>query len=86
MDFKSGEFYNPDFVKLAESFGAFGIKVDGLDMLGDAIKEAQKSGKTSVIEVPIANEFPKSGGTYLGYSDLPLPQYIKDMNRKKGNI
>ena len=44
----------------------------------DLIKEAEKSGKTSVIEVPIANESTKSGGTYLGYSDMPLPWYVKD--------
>ena len=78
MDVKSGGYYNPDFVKLAESLGAFGIKIDGTDSLKDAIKEAEKSGKTSVIEIPIANEFPESGGTYLGYADLPLPGYIKD--------
>lgn len=78
MDFKSGKLYNPDFVKLAESFGAYGIKVDDPGEIGYALKEAEKSGKTSVIEVPIANEFPESAGTYLGYSDMPLPWYAKD--------
>ncbi|MBN1298562.1 MAG: thiamine pyrophosphate-binding protein [Actinobacteria bacterium] len=82
MDFKDGGFYNPDFVKLAESFGAFGMKVDSIDSIGDALKAAQKSGKTSVIEVPIANEASESGGTYLGYSDMPRPDYIKDVKSK----
>ncbi|OQA20842.1 MAG: Acetolactate synthase large subunit [Actinobacteria bacterium ADurb.Bin346] len=82
MDFKSGELYNPDFVKLAESFGAFGIKAEGLDTIGDALKEAKKSAKPSLIEVPIANEFSNSGGNYLGYSDMPLPWYKKDGSKK----
>lgn len=85
MDFNTREFYNPDFVKLAESFGAFGIKVGDVGTLGDAIKEAKKSGKTSVIEVSITNEYPKSGGTYLGFADFPVPWYIKDIDGRKGS-
>ena len=82
MNFKSGELYNPDFVKLAQSFGAFGIKAEGLDSIGDALKEAQKSGRPSLIEVPIASDFANSGGNYLGYSDMPLPWYKKDEGKK----
>jgi len=82
MDFGSDRFYNPDFVKMAESFGARGIKVDDPHILGDAIKEAVKSEKPTVVEVSITNEHPKSGGTYLGFADFPVPWYVKDRGKR----
>ena len=85
MDFKSGDFYNPDFVKMAESFGAQGIKVDDPNLLGDAMKEALKNEKPTVVEVSITNERPKSGGTYLGFADFPVPWYIQDRGKRKGS-
>jgi acetolactate synthase-1/2/3 large subunit len=85
MDFGSDRFYNPDFVKMAESFGARGIKVDDPHILGDAIKEAVKSEKPTVVEVSITNEHPKSGGTYLGFADFPVPWYVKDQGKRGGS-
>ncbi len=45
---------NPDFVKFAESFGAVGIRADGPDELGRALKQAlaRRDGPT-LIEVPV---------------------------------
>jgi acetolactate synthase-1/2/3 large subunit len=85
MDFTSGDNYNPDFVKMAESFGAQGIKVDDPNILGDAIKEALKNDKPTVVEVLITNEHQKSGGTYLGFADFPVPWYIEDRGKRKGS-
>lgn len=45
------ELYNPDFVKLAESFGARGIRVAEMDNTPAAIKEAIAGDQPTIIEV-----------------------------------
>ncbi len=46
----------PDFVKLAEAYGAQGFHVGSIDEFSKAIKEALKSKVTTVIDVPISSE------------------------------
>lgn len=46
----------PDFVKLAESYGAQGIRAQSLDELEKAIKTGLKSDVTTVIDIPIDPE------------------------------
>jgi len=46
----------PDFVKLADAFGAQGIRVGSLDEFLKAVKAAMKSDVTTVIDVPISSE------------------------------
>jgi len=46
----------PDFVKLAESYGAQGIRAQSLDELEKAIKVGLKSDVTTVIDIPIDPE------------------------------
>lgn len=46
----------PDYVKLAESYGAQGIRVGNLDELGHAIKAGLKSDVATVIDIPIDPE------------------------------
>ncbi|MEM3704079.1 MAG: thiamine pyrophosphate-dependent enzyme, partial [Candidatus Bathyarchaeia archaeon] len=46
----------PDFVKLAEAYGAQGVRVDSLDEFLAAVKGAVKSDVTTVIDVPISPE------------------------------
>ena len=46
----------PDFVKLAEAYGAHGIRVDSLSEFNRAVKEAMKANVTTVIDVPISPE------------------------------
>ncbi|MCL1971079.1 MAG: biosynthetic-type acetolactate synthase large subunit [Candidatus Bathyarchaeota archaeon] len=46
----------PDFVKLAEAYGAQGIRVDSIDKFKNAIKTAMNSKVTTVIDVPIGSE------------------------------
>lgn len=46
----------PDYVKLAESYGAQGIRVGSLDELGKAIKTGLKSDVATVIDIPIDPE------------------------------
>ena len=44
---------NPDFVKLAESFGALGLRADGPEGLRAALKKAFKQPGPAIIEVPV---------------------------------
>ncbi|MEM2937219.1 MAG: biosynthetic-type acetolactate synthase large subunit [Candidatus Bathyarchaeia archaeon] len=46
----------PDFVKLAEAYGAQGIRVGSLNEFISAVKTAMKSDVTTVIDVPISPE------------------------------
>ena len=42
---------DPDFVKLAESFGAWGIHVDKSSEIGDALKQAMNSDTTCLVDI-----------------------------------
>ncbi|MCS7114688.1 MAG: biosynthetic-type acetolactate synthase large subunit [Nitrososphaerota archaeon] len=46
----------PDFVKLAEAYGAQGVRVSSLDEFVKAVKSAMNSDVTTVIDVPISPE------------------------------
>jgi acetolactate synthase-1/2/3 large subunit len=46
-------FGNPDFVALAESFGALGLRVAGADELGPALETAFAAGRPAVIDCPV---------------------------------
>ncbi|MBS7611828.1 biosynthetic-type acetolactate synthase large subunit [Candidatus Bathyarchaeota archaeon] len=46
----------PDFAKLAEAFGARGVRVNSLNELEQVLREAVKSDVTVVIDVPIPRE------------------------------
>ncbi|MGD6933212.1 MAG: biosynthetic-type acetolactate synthase large subunit [Candidatus Bathyarchaeia archaeon] len=46
----------PDFVKLAEAYGAQGIRVASIDEFRKAVKKAMSSKVTTVIDVPIGSE------------------------------
>jgi acetolactate synthase-1/2/3 large subunit len=49
----TGEFWNPDFVKMAESMGAGGIAVEDPSDLGSAFETALAAGKPYVIDVRV---------------------------------
>jgi len=48
--------HNPDFVKLAETFGATGIRADGPEGLRTALQEAKKASGPVLIECPVGHE------------------------------
>ena len=50
--------YNPSFAKIAETFGARGIKTDK-DQVGKALREALAESRPTVIEVPIPAFVPR---------------------------
>ena len=47
---------NPDFVKLAEAYGAQGVRVGSPEEFVKAVKAAIKSDVTTVVDVPISPE------------------------------
>ena len=52
------DLHNPDFVKLAESFGAYGVCVDSVDEVGPAIRDAFASDRPAVVEFRTSIPFP----------------------------
>ena len=50
--------HNPDFVKLAEAYGALGMSLGSHKELGDALRSALAAQRPVVIEVPIPNLAP----------------------------
>ena len=50
--------HNPDYAKLAESYGAVGINLSGHEELGPVLREALKTNNPVLIEVPIPNLVP----------------------------
>jgi len=47
------QLHNPDFAKLAQSFGADGVRLSGSDQLSAALREAIAGRRPSVVECPI---------------------------------
>jgi acetolactate synthase-1/2/3 large subunit len=48
----AADLVNPDFVRYAEAFGAFGLRTEKLEELPKALESAFSSGKPALIEVP----------------------------------
>jgi thiamine pyrophosphate-dependent acetolactate synthase large subunit-like protein len=62
----SSEFVSPDFVKLADSFGALGLSAEKPGEVADAVREAFASDRPAVVAVPIdATEMPPSRARML---------------------
>jgi len=47
------DLHNPDFMKLAEAYGARGMKASGPDQLEASIKDAISGNRPTLIEVPV---------------------------------
>ena len=52
------DLHNPDFVKLAESFGAYGVRIDTVDEVGQAITAAFAEERPAVVELRTSIPFP----------------------------
>ena len=55
------ELHNPDFVKLAEAYGARGIKAEGPEQLESKLREALAIEAPTLIEVPVGMMPPPFG-------------------------
>jgi len=75
------ELYSPDFVAIAQAFGAYGERIQKGEEVKPALERAFASNRPSVIEVIVNREHPysggKSGGIGAGWWDVPIPSYLK---------
>jgi len=71
----------PDFVKLAEAFGAQGILVEHVSEIGPAIKEAKNSDVTTVIDIQVdrdENIFPHLPAGAKLDDIIPCPAWMEE--------
>ena len=68
------ELDNPDFVKLAESFGVAGVRVASPDALRPALERALADDVPAVIEVPVEPDSEVSPWRYIHPSPSPIAQ------------
>jgi len=54
------DLHNPDFVKMAHSFGAHSTRVHDMDGLRQAIRDAKGEDLPTVIEIPVGNDWPST--------------------------
>ena len=72
------EFGNPDFVALAQSFGAVGYRVEGPSELGPVLNAALSCGKPAVIDCPVDY----SENLRLSEQSQSARNYMRRRNRK----
>ena len=68
--------HNPDFVKMAESMGAYAERVEDPAEIQPALKRAFECGQPAVLEIMTATKFPESEGALAGWADFPTPSYL----------
>jgi len=54
----TGELYNPDFARLAQAYGAQGIRVERAEEFAPALKQALAARRPTVLDVPIDRSVP----------------------------
>ncbi|NNF21990.1 MAG: acetolactate synthase, partial [Saprospiraceae bacterium] len=54
------DLHNPDFVKMAHSFGANATRVNGYEEFRQAIKNAKGNELPTLIEIPVGNDWPST--------------------------
>jgi len=54
------DLHNPDFVKMAESFGARSARANNLEELRTAIRAAKGQDLPTIIEIPVGNDWPST--------------------------
>ena len=78
---QTGEFYNPDFARMAEAMGARGIRIEHPDQFGDAYAEALNSNLPTVLDVVINRD---TGVPVTGTWQMPpIPEVEPTFGRRK---
>jgi acetolactate synthase-1/2/3 large subunit len=71
-----GTSYSPDLAALAESFGAFGMRVDEPALLPEAVRAALSSGRPAVLDIRVAAAYPDSGNGLGAWAEFPKPAVV----------
>ncbi len=80
---KDGGLYSPDFVAIAQAFGAYGERIQKGEEVKPALERAFASNKPAVIEVVVNREYPYSKGKDgAGWWDVPTPSYLTNLTKK----
>ena len=78
---RTGELWNPDFVKMAEAMGGRGIRIEHPDQFGDAYAEAIRSGVPTVLDVVINRD---TGIPVTGTWQMPpIPEVQPGFGQRK---
>jgi len=75
---KDGQDYLLNFAKIAESFGAWGKRVEREEEIAQTIKKALSVDGPAVVDIKVSNIYPYSGGLTIGEWDVPVPEYLKE--------
>lgn len=78
---QTGQFWNPDFARMAEAMGGVGIKVTHPGEFGDAYKQAIHSGRPTVLDVVINRDVtvPLTGTWQMP----PIPEAAPTFGQRK---
>jgi len=76
---KNGEELQMNFARIAESFGAWGRRVEDERDITETIKEALSINGPAVVDIKVSNIYPYSGGLTIGEWDVPVPEYLKEV-------
>ena len=76
---KQGNAYSPNFAEVAKAFGAHGERITRADDIKPALQRALSAGKPAVVECITSSEFPYDGSEAVGWWDVPIPAYLKDL-------
>jgi acetolactate synthase-1/2/3 large subunit len=78
---RTGQLWNPDFVRMAEAMGGRGIRIEHPDQFGDAYAEAIRSSIPTVIEVIINRD---TGIPVTGTWQMPpIPEVQPNFGQRK---
>lgn len=78
---QTGQFWNPDFAKMAEAMGARGIRIDHPDQFADAYGEAIRSNVPTVLDVVINRD---TGIPVTGTWQMPpIPEVQPTFGQRK---
>ncbi len=79
---KDGKPYTPDFQKIAEAFGCHSERISKAGEIKPALERAFAAKKPAVVEIMVNREYPYTGSPAVGWWDVPIPAYMKDLRAK----
>ncbi len=76
---KEGKYITPKFAEMAESFGAYGQRIERGEEIQPALGRAFDSGRPAIVEIMVNLEFKLSTPIATGgWWDMPVPDYLKE--------
>ena len=70
-----------DYAMIAQAFGIDSYRVNVIEGVKAALREALACGKPALIHVDVCREHPDSGGKAFGWWDVPIPAYMEEKRK-----